>query len=69
MSTGAGTPYFFSMRANSDGVLLDLGEPVGDARAADHAVGELQEGLVEYRLAVVAADDRLIEGHAGERPR
>ena len=45
------------------GVLLDLGEAVGDAAAAHHAVGELQEGLIEHRLAVVAAHDRRIEGH------
>ncbi len=45
------------------GVLLDLGEPVGDAAAANHAVGKLQEGLVEHRLAVVAAHDGRVEGH------
>ena len=54
MSTGAGTPYFFSTWANKRGVLLDLGLAVRDAGAADHAVGELQEGLVEHLLAVVA---------------
>ena len=50
-------------------VLLDLGEAVGNARAAHHPVGELQKGLVEHRLAVIAADDRLVECHAGRRSR
>ena len=46
-------------------VLFYLGEPGRNTTTADHAVGELQECLVEDRLAVVAADDRLIEHHAG----
>jgi hypothetical protein len=47
------------------GVLLDDGLAVGDAGAAGHAVGELDEGLLEHTLAVIAAHDGGIEGHVG----
>src|SRR5262249_13911151 len=54
-------------------VLLDLGEPGRNAAATDHAIGKLQERLVEDRLAVVAPDDGRVEDHArrrrGDHPR
>ena len=52
--------------AEQRGVLLHLLLAVRDAIAADHAVGELQEGLVEHRLAMVAPDDVRIEESSGE---
>jgi hypothetical protein len=46
------------------GVQLDLGKPIWDSTTTDHAIGKLQEGLVEHRLTVIAPNDRLIECHA-----
>ena len=54
---------FLFDRSERGGMLLDLGEAVGNAAAAHHAVGKLQEGLLEHGLAVIAADDGRIEGH------
>ena len=51
------------------GVLLHLLLAVRDARAADHAVGELQEGLLEHGLALVAPDDAGIEHQVGRGGR
>src|SRR5262249_27558440 len=54
-------------------VLLYLGESGWNSTATDHAVRELQKRLIENGLAVVAADDRLVERHArgcgGNNPR
>src|SRR4029079_9147215 len=50
-------------------VLLHLVLPAVNAAATDHAIGELQECLVENRLAVIAPDDGRVEDHARRRRR
>src|SRR5262249_21118436 len=50
-------------------VLLHLVLPGGNAAATDHAIGKLQERLVEDRLAMVAPDNGRVEDHARRRRR
>ncbi len=51
--------------AEQRAVLVELGDAVGDAFAAEQTVGELQEGELEYALAGVALDHQLLEIHVG----
>ena len=45
------------------GVLLDLLLAVGNAIAAEQAVGEFEEGLLEDRLTTITADHRRVVNH------
>ena len=53
--------------AKQIGMALDHCDAALDAIARRHAVGELQEALLEHALPVIAPHDRRVEGNTVER--